>query len=55
MDEKQLDYQNVNKEKIPELQAWLREKWPPLLLRLSGLLLTLVVNPVNLVSSWAFR
>ena len=44
--QKQLDYYNVNKGKLPELQAWMREEWQPLLLRLSGLLLTLVVNPV---------
>ena len=55
LDKKQLDYYNVNNGKLPELQAWMREEWPPLLLRLSGLLLTLVVNPVHLVSSWAFR
>ena len=32
----------------------MREEWPPPLLRLSGLLLTLVVNLAHLVSSWAF-
>ena len=47
-------YYNVNKGNYQELQAWLREEWSPLLLKVSGLLLTLVVNPCHLVSSWAF-
>ena len=45
---------NVNKGKLPDLQAWMREEWPAVLLGLSELLLTLAVNPFYLVSSWLF-
>ena len=48
-------YYNVNKGNYQELQAWLREEWPPLLLKVSGLLVILIGNSVYLVPSWALR